>query len=92
VLVLGVRALQRRLMRVRVRDGRVVRLLVGAVCWAGVRVDVWIPSLLESRVSFASLHIKSAVVMRAMRVAGGGQCGQTHLWGVLGVVTRRVPS
>jgi hypothetical protein len=63
MMVLRERALQRRLMRVRARDGRLVRLLVGAVCRASVGVGVCLPSLLKLGVSSASLHIKSVVAM-----------------------------
>jgi hypothetical protein len=44
-------------MRVRARDGRLVHVLVGALCRSSVWVGVRVPSLLRVDVSYASLDI-----------------------------------
>jgi hypothetical protein len=51
-------ALQRRVVCV-LDDGRVMRALVGAVCWARLRVCVWVSSLLAMVVSSAFLRVIS---------------------------------
>jgi len=55
VLVLGDGALQRRVVRVRGGDGRVMDFFVGAVCRPRVWIRVRVPSLLGVEVSGVSL-------------------------------------